>query len=87
MLAPIKFQIYVNDMQEGLKSYINLFADDAKLLKVIKSQEDCKELQKDIDKIHEWSLKWKLEFNAKKCHVMEMGKSKRRPIWKYRMGD
>ena len=86
VLAPIMFQIYINDMHEGLKSYINMFADDAKLLKVIKSQRDCEELQKDIDKIYEWSLKWKLEFNAKKCHVMELGKSRRRPIWEYKMG-
>ena len=53
VLAPIMFQIYINDMQEGLNSYINLFADDAKLLRVIKSQADCIELQRNIDKIHE----------------------------------
>ena len=87
VLAPIMFQIYVNDMQEGLSSYINLFADDAKLMRVVKSKEDCKELQTDVDKIHEWSLRWKLEFNAKKCHVLEMGKSKRRPTWDYKLGD
>ena len=27
----------------------------------------------------------KLEFNAKKCHIMELGKSKRRPVWNYMM--
>ena len=27
----------------------------------------------------------KLEFNAKKCHIMELGKSKRRPVWNYIM--
>ena len=87
VLAPIMFQIYINDMQEGLNSYINLFAHDAKLLRVIKSQADCMEIQRDIDKIHEWSKRWKLEFNAKKCHVMEMGKSKTRPTWEYKMGE
>ena len=40
VLAPIMFQIYINDMQEGLNSYINLLADDAKLLRVIKSLAD-----------------------------------------------
>ena len=69
VLAHIMFQIYIHDMQEGLNSYIYLFADDAKLLRVIKSHTDCMELQRDIDKIHEWSKRWKLEFNAKKCHV------------------
>ena len=74
-------------MQEGLNSYINLLADDAKLLRVIKSHADYMELQRDIDKIYEWSKRWKLEFNAKKCHVMEMGKSQTRPTWEYKMGE
>ncbi len=86
VLAPIMFQVYINDMTVGLNSYINMFADDAKLMKVIKNQEDCEELQRDIDRIYEWSKRWKLEFNIKKCHVMEMGRSKRRPSWEYKMG-
>ena len=87
VIAPIMFQIYVNDMQMGVTSYINLFADDAKLFRVIESQNDCQQLQSDINRIYEWSLRWKLEFNAKKCHVMEIGKSKRRPIWEYKLGE
>ncbi len=86
VLAPIMFQVYINDIHEGVTSYMNLFADDAKLLKIINNKEDCLALQRDIDKIWEWSKKWKLEFNAKKCHVMEMGKSKRRPTFDYKMG-
>ena len=35
ILAPIMFQIYVNDMQCSVINYINLFADDAQLMKVI----------------------------------------------------
>ena len=79
VLAPIMFQVYVNDMQCGVTSYMNLFADDDKLMGVVKNTDDCQELQGEIDKIDEWSKRWKLDFNAKKCHVMELGKSKRRP--------
>ena len=32
VLAPIMFQIYENDMQCGVTSYMNMFADDAKLM-------------------------------------------------------
>ena len=35
VLAPIMFQIYVNDMQCGVTSYMNLFADNAKLMRVV----------------------------------------------------
>ena len=37
VLAPIMFQIYVNDMQCGVTSYMNMFADDTKLMRVIKN--------------------------------------------------
>ena len=34
--------------------------------------------------IYEWSKRWKLDFSAKKCHVMELRKNKRRPEWSYK---
>ena len=78
VITPIMFQIYVKDMQYGVTSYMNLFSNYVKLLRVIESQNDCQQLQRDIDMIHEWSLKWKLEFNVRKCHVMELGKKQKK---------
>ena len=57
VLVPMMFQIYVNDMQCGVTSYMNLFADDTKLMTVVKNTDDCQELQGDINKIDEWSKK------------------------------
>ena len=53
VLVPIMFLIYVNDMTEGVSSYISLFADNAKLIKKIRNYKDCEELQNDINKIYE----------------------------------
>ena len=53
VLAPIMFLIYVNDMTEGVSSYISLFADDATLLRKIGNHKDCEQLQNDINKIYE----------------------------------
>ena len=62
------FLIYISDIQENITegSYINLFADDAKIQRTVKSKECCKELQGDLDKLHTWSEKWQMEFNAEK---------------------
>ena len=87
VLAPILFLIFINDMTEGLNSYINLFADDAKLCRVIRNEEDCETLQEDLNKIWKWSKKWEMEFNVAKSHVLEMGRSENRPVGVYRMGD
>ena len=59
------FLVYVNDMTEGVSSYISLFADDAKLLRKIRNHKDCKELQNGISKMYELSKIWNMEFNAK----------------------
>ena len=87
VLAPIMFLIYVNDMPEGVRSYMNLFADDAKLFWKIRNQRDCEELQNDLDKIYEWSKVWEMEFNASKCHLLEVGKSGKRPTRTYKLGN
>ena len=55
VLASIMFQIYVNGMQCGVTGYTSLIADDAKLMKAVKSIDDCRELQGDIDKVYERS--------------------------------
>ena len=74
VLAPIMFLIYVNDMIEGVSSYISLFADDGKLLRKIGNHKDCEELQNDINKIYAWSKTWEMEFNAKKMPCIGNGK-------------
>ena len=64
VLGPIMFLIYVNDMTVGISSYMNMFADDAKIMRRVKNIEDCNKLREDIDKIYEWSKNWQMEFNT-----------------------
>ena len=87
VLAPVMFAVYVNDMVEGIGSYVSLFADDAKLLRKIERDEDCVALQQDLERIWDWSRKWEMEFNTKKCSVVEFGRSTRRPRGIYSMGN
>ena len=79
--------VYINDMAEGVESYISLFADDAKIPKEVKKNEDCDLLQVDLDKRYEWSIKYKMELSAKKYSVLEFGKSKSRPVGTYKLGE
>ncbi len=86
-LGPILFLIYVNDLPDGIESFLSLFADDAKFMRRIKTEEDSMRLQDDLDRLHEWSNKWLLKFNPSKCKVMKLGSGNRRPDTGYRMGD
>ena len=47
-------------------------ADDAILYKEISSQEDGQSLQKDLDKVAEWSDKWRMKLNTDKCKAMSI---------------
>jgi hypothetical protein len=66
--------LQINDLPELIKNYgeILLFADDAKMFRHIKDQSDVDKLQHCCDILLEWSSKWMLGLNAKKCVVMNV---------------
>ena len=49
VLGPLMFLTYINDITLNLTSQMKLFADDALLFRPIKSEKDCKSLQKDLN--------------------------------------
>ncbi|CAM4547301.1 unnamed protein product [Lepidochelys olivacea] len=83
VLGPVLFNIFINDLEKGVNSEVAKFADDTKLLKIIKSQADCKELQKDLSKLGDWVTKWQMKFNVDKCKIMHIGKHD--PNYTYKM--
>ena len=85
VLGPLMFVIYINDLSHEVDSYINLFADDAKLMRKVENVNDCMMLQNDLNKINSWNKSWQMEFNLSKCKVMEFGKSKKRVRYDYEM--
>ena len=86
ILGPIMFLVYINDMPEGVTGYMNMFADDAKIMRRVRNMEECNKLQEDLDKIYEWSKTWQMEFNINKSCVMRFGRSKYRPHKDYQLG-
>ncbi|CAM5074984.1 unnamed protein product [Natator depressus] len=51
VLGPILFNLFINDLEKGVNSEVAKFADDTKLLKIVKTKADCEELQKDLTKL------------------------------------
>ncbi len=74
VLGPLLFLVFINDLPEGIKNAIGIFADDTKLMSASSNNEDVRVLQEDIDKLHAWSIKWQMEFSATKCSVIHMGR-------------
>ena len=67
VLGPILFVIYINDLPDTVESDSYLFADDTKIFRIIKDEDDKEILQDDLTKLEEWSDKWFLKFHPEKC--------------------
>ena len=74
VLGPLLFLIYINDLPEIINCTVKLFADDTKLYSEIKNPSDEVSLQDNIFESSNWTNKWQLMFNTKKCKHMHMGK-------------
>ena len=64
-------------MPDVVNNIIRLFADDSKLIGIIKNREY---LQEDIDSVVKWSNEWLMTFNTEKCQFMEIYDGKSRTI-------
>ena len=72
VLGSILFLLYLNDINNAIKSQIKLFADDSVLYRNIRNQNDQVILQNDLDAISSWAEKWLMELNINKCSVLSI---------------
>ena len=74
ILGPLLFLLFINDIYIGINedTNIGLYADDTKMWRTIYSEHDCVLLQKDIDTLHDWSLKNKMHFHPEKCKILQI---------------
>jgi hypothetical protein len=76
VLGPLLFIIFINDLPTGLTVLCKLFADDSKLMHVIRNAKDREELQLNINSILKWTVDWKMGLNLSKCKIMHLGNKK-----------
>jgi len=72
VLGPLLFVLYVNDLPHLLKSKVKMFADDIKLWSIVKTKEDEKLIQNDIELLEQNSKDWLLKFNVDKCKKLSI---------------
>ena len=64
VLGPLLFLVYINDLEEGIKSEIKFFADDTSLFSIVKDPKiSADELNHDLKLINDWAFQWKMSFN------------------------
>ena len=70
VLGPCLLLYYIKDIAQGLTSTVRLVADDTMIYMAIKSDQDAKALQKDLDMLCYWENKWTMEFHHDKCEIL-----------------
>ena len=64
VLGPLLFLIYINDLENGIKSEIKFFADDTSLFSIVHDENiSADDLNHDLNLISQWAFQWKMSFN------------------------
>ena len=64
VLGPLLFLVYINDLENNIKSNVKFFADDTMLYSiVVDPSASASDLNHDLDLISRWAFQWKMAFN------------------------
>ena len=65
VLGPLLFLVYINDLEEGIKSSVKFFVDDTSLFSIVRDPlVTAVELNHDLALISNWAHQWKMSVNT-----------------------
>ena len=68
-----------------VSSKVRLSADDCLIYRQIKRNNDQIELQRDLNLLESWGVKWGMRFNAAKCNIMRVSRIRLPFLYSYKL--
>ena len=84
MLGPVLFNIFVCDMDSGIKCTLSKFADDIKLSGTVDRLQVRDAIQRDLDRLERWAHANLMKFNRAKNKILHLGQGNLKH--RYRVG-
>ena len=82
VLGSVLYNIFINGLDEAVEGILIKFSNDTKLGN---SPEERTTIQRHLDRLKNWAIAKKMNFNREKCKVLRLGS--RNGMHNYRMGD